>query len=88
MINNGELYLTVEQSLNIALLWKDGYLLAPTDPPVVVKNASDAAMNTLRVLEQIGPERAQQYINVLKACINANRVMATVNRKRKFVDDE
>jgi hypothetical protein len=88
MTNYGDMFLTVDQSLNIALLWQEGYLVAPTDPQVVPRNASDAAMNTLRTLEQLGPEKAQQYINVMKACINANRVMMRTNRKRKFVDEE
>lgn len=86
--NNNNVFLTVEQSLNIALLWQEGYLIAPTDPPVVPINISDAAMNTLRSLERMGPDMAQQYIDVLRASLNANRLMEKLNRKRKFVDEE
>lgn len=88
MTNNNNVFLTVEQSLNIALLWQEGYLVAPSDPPVVPRNISDAAMNTLRSLERMGHETAQQYIDVLKASLNANRLMEKLNRKRKFVEEE
>lgn len=86
--NNIELFLTVEQSLNIALLWQEGYLMAPAEPPVVPTNISEAAMNLLKVLERMGPEMSQRYIDVLQASLNANRLMDKLNRKRKFVDEE
>lgn len=84
---NGNL-LSIEEMLSIALLWKDGQLHVPS----ILMHTSqrkEAVINNLMLLKEMSPHTLEQYISMLRACLQANATWAkyekreTFNRKRK-----
>lgn len=79
------LFLSIEESLQIALLWQSGELKSPGGVHVPVTCKADAIKNLVRTFENFGPETVQGYIGMLRACIKANYTMKRL--KRKFEEE-
>ena len=80
--------LSIEESLAVAILWKDGQISVP-DVSHCSSEREQSLRNLLLFLKEMSPHIVEQYIAMLKACLHANATWAKyektmmLDRKRK-----
>lgn len=78
--------LSIEESLAVAILWKEGRISVPDVPDVshCSSEREQSLQNVLLFLKEMGPNTVDQYIAMLKACLHANAVWAKYEQTMRF----